>query len=64
MNLAMQFEKIMTPPISMIAPSNLSISLRGVKSPKPTVESEVIAKYIVIRVNLTEEVSPTRLWPS
>ena len=64
MNLAMQFEKIITPPRSIMAPNNLSKSLLGVKSPKPTVEIEVIAKYIAIIVNLPDEVSSRRPWPS
>jgi len=44
------YENMATPETSINAVKILSKSLLGLKSPKPTVESEVKAKYITIMV--------------
>jgi len=41
-------EKIATPNKSILAPTSLSILLLGYKSPNPTVDSDVNAKYIAV----------------
>ena len=42
------YEKMATPKKRTKAPTSLSRSLRGLKSPKPTVDKEVKAKYVVM----------------
>jgi len=44
----MMYENIDTPKSSIADPKSLSVSLLGQKSPKPTVDNDVNAKYIEI----------------
>lgn len=48
MKFPMMYEKMATPKKRTKAPTSLSRSLRGLKSPKPTVDKEVKAKYVVM----------------
>ena len=49
MKIPMMYEKMATPNSKIKAVSSLSELLHGWKSPKPIVEREVNAKYIITR---------------